>query len=278
MPATIFFAIMLIASVYYSIQLYQVLHNFCMEFRNHLNADTFSCPMLMNHFAINQTIVSPASNYILAETLTVFVTVLWFVTLAIMIIRCMFVIDFELVHVIIYEITEPEMLKQLTKKMVGSEKKIIYASQFQSCDRKDTYSKTTENVSDLCSKKQQQLDEVNVDQEMSKHSYSIDTTNNNNSNLKQIDESDVSAVKMLGDIFVDVKDNDTSSSHEVKVPHTGLYDAIQWRKSAKFVGSVLRSASNDERESSDDGSKNSSIYATGENKQDDNNSQNSHLK
>lgn len=230
-----------------------------MEFRNHLNADKLSCSMLMNHFAINQTSVSPANSYLLVETVTWFLPLLWLITLAIMVTRLVFVVDFELVHVVIYKITDPEMLKQLTKQT--NSQKIIYESQTgsglirnQSKNSNFKYRKLTEDVSNLSSKQEINANnELDVKKQLSKIE-SIDTTDTRNElNSKHVNESTSmsSAVKFLGDIFVDVNQNDSSSDDDVKsaVPLTGLYDAIKWKNAAKLAGSVIKILGDNETES-----------------------------
>lgn len=228
-----------------------------MEFRNHLNADKLSCSMLMNHFAINQTSVSPANSYLLVETVTWFLPLLWLITLAVMITRLVFVVDFELVHVVIYKITDPEMLKQLTKQT--NSQKIIYESQTgsglirnQSKNSNFKYRKLTEDVSNLSSKQEINANnELDVKKQLSKIE-SIDTTDTRNElNSKHVNESTSTAVKFLGDIFVDVNQNDSSSDDDVKsaVPLTGLYDAIKWKNAAKLAGSVIKILGDNETES-----------------------------
>lgn len=105
LPALLFFTIMVIISLYYSIILDRTLYNFCMEFRAHLNLTDLPCGMLMNHFAINNTsTVMPSCNYAVSQTFSWITVVLWLIALIIMIVRCVFVIDFELVQVVIYEV------------------------------------------------------------------------------------------------------------------------------------------------------------------------------
>lgn len=105
MPAILFFTMMVIVSIYYSIVLERTLYDFCAEFRKHLNVTNLPCDELMNQYAINITSTAmPSSNYVLSQAFSWITMVLWLIALIIMIVRCVYVVDFELVQVVIYEV------------------------------------------------------------------------------------------------------------------------------------------------------------------------------
>lgn len=129
MPATISFIVMVIISLYYSVVLCRVLYKFCSAFRTHVNRDDFPCGLLMNRFAMNHsTVASPATNYALPQTFSWITLVLWLMALAIMVARCVFVVDFELMQVVIYEVSDRSSERIQTRESLSDQKENSFFS------------------------------------------------------------------------------------------------------------------------------------------------------
>lgn len=108
-PAIVFFCVATINGFYYLHAIFHSLNWLCLELKNGIVLKSFnktylakdvSCTKLVDFFQMNHTSIIPTSvNYALAKVFSFTTACLWLMAFVIMLMRCIFIIDFQFMEV-----------------------------------------------------------------------------------------------------------------------------------------------------------------------------------